>query len=146
LIGVFPRECESAAILKAHRNRAIGAAVERASKAASRLGAYRVERSLRRNSRAAFVRAFCDACQHNFLIAFSCKGRGVCAACNARRMVETAAHLADHVMPRLPVSQWALSVPKRLRYYLRSDPALQTLVPGVPAPSRWSSAPWRRIA
>ena len=42
-------------------------------------------------------------------------------------MVETAAHLADHVMPRLPVRQWVLSVPKRLRYYLHSDPAVQTL-------------------
>jgi hypothetical protein len=29
----------------------------------------------------------------------------VCPACNARRMVETAAHLADHGMPRLPVRQ-----------------------------------------
>ncbi len=30
-------------------------------------------------------------------------------------MVETAAHLADHVFPRLAVRQWVLSVPKRLR-------------------------------
>lgn len=42
-------------------------------------------------------------------------------------MVETAAHLADHVMPRLPVRQWVLSVPKRLRYYLQNDAAVQTL-------------------
>ena len=46
------------------------------------------------------------------------QGRGVCPACNTRRMVETAAHLADHVFPRLPVRQWVLSVPKRLRYHL----------------------------
>jgi len=31
-------------------------------------------------------------------------------------MVETAAHLTDHVFHRLPVRQWVLSVPKRLRY------------------------------
>ena len=74
-----------------------------------------------------FARAFCDECQHDFLIAYSCKGRRVCPACNARRMVETAAHLADHVMLRLPVRQWVLSVPKRVRYSLHSDPALQTL-------------------
>jgi hypothetical protein len=30
-------------------------------------------------------------------------------------MVETAAHLTDHVFHRLPVRQWVLSVPKRLR-------------------------------
>ncbi|QIK38520.1 hypothetical protein GWK36_11585 [Caldichromatium japonicum] len=36
-------------------------------------------------------------------------------------MAETAAHLADHVLPRLPVRQWVLSVPKRLRYHLQHD-------------------------
>ncbi|MDP2829095.1 MAG: transposase zinc-binding domain-containing protein, partial [Sulfuricellaceae bacterium] len=40
-----------------------------------------------------FARAHCDECGHDFLIAFSCKGRGVCPSCNTRRMVETAAHL-----------------------------------------------------
>jgi hypothetical protein len=44
-----------------------------------------------------FARARCDKCGHDFLIAFSCKERGVCPSCNARRMVETAAHLVDHV-------------------------------------------------
>ena len=38
----------------------------------------------------------------------SCKGRGVCPACNTRRTVETAAHLADDVFPRLPIRQWVL--------------------------------------
>jgi hypothetical protein len=33
-------------------------------------------------------------------------------------MAETAAHLVDHVFPRLPVRQWVLSFPKRLRYHL----------------------------
>ncbi len=50
-----------------------------------------------------------------------CKGRGVCPSCNTRRMVETAAHLSDHVFPRLPVRQWMLSVPKRLRYFMQRD-------------------------
>ena len=40
-------------------------------------------------------------------------------------MVETAAHLVDHVFPRLPVRQWVLAVPKRLRYFLRDDAELQ---------------------
>ena len=75
-----------------------------------------------------FARAHCDECGHDFLIAFSCKGRGVCPSCNTRRMVETAAHLTDHVFPKLPVRQWVLSVPKRLRYYLQRDVALQGAV------------------
>jgi hypothetical protein len=41
------------------------------------------------------------------VIAFSCKGRGICPSCNVRRMAETAARLVDHVFPPLPVRQWA---------------------------------------
>jgi hypothetical protein len=68
-----------------------------------------------------FARARCDDYGHDFLVAFSCKGRGVCPSCNTRRMAEAAAHLCDHVCPRVPVRQWVLSVPKRLRYYLQRD-------------------------
>ena len=75
-----------------------------------------------------FARAYCDECQHDFLIAYSCKCRGVCPSCNTRRMAETAAHLVDHVFPPLPVRQWVLSVPKRLRYFLQADTALQGTV------------------
>jgi len=39
-----------------------------------------------------------------------------------RRMAETAAHLVDHVIPPLPVRQWVLSAPKRLRWYLEREP------------------------
>jgi hypothetical protein len=37
-------------------------------------------------------------------------------------MVETAAHPVDQVFPPLPVRQWVLSVPRRLRYFLQRDP------------------------
>jgi hypothetical protein len=47
-------------------------------------------------------------------IVYSYKGRGVCPWCNTLRTGETAAHLSDHVFPRLPLRQWVLSVPKRL--------------------------------
>jgi len=72
-----------------------------------------------------FARARCGDCGHDFLIAFSCKGRGVCPSCNARRMVATAAHLADQVLPDLPLRQWVLAVPKRLRYFMERDANLQ---------------------
>ncbi len=71
-----------------------------------------------------FARARCGDCGHDCFVAFSCKGRGVCPSCNRRRMVETAAHLTDHVFPRLPVRQWVLSVPKRLRYFMQRDSAV----------------------
>jgi hypothetical protein len=43
-------------------------------------------------------------------------------------MVETAAHLTDHVFPRLPVRQWLLSLPKRLRYFTQRDGAVLNMV------------------
>ncbi len=43
-------------------------------------------------------------------------------------MVETAAHLVDHVFPQLPVRQWVFSLPKRLRYFLRHDRRAVTAV------------------
>ncbi|WP_373368372.1 transposase zinc-binding domain-containing protein [Ottowia beijingensis] len=46
-----------------------------------------------------FARARCGDCGHDYFVAFSCKGRGVCPSCTTRRMVETAAHLNDHVSP-----------------------------------------------
>jgi len=71
-----------------------------------------------------FMRAHCGDCGHDFLLAFSCKKRGVCPCCATRRMAETAAHLVDHVFPQVPVRQWVLSLPKRLRLYLHYDPTL----------------------
>ena len=75
-----------------------------------------------------FARARCGDCGHDYFVAFSCKGRGVCPSCNTRRMVETAAHLTDHFFPRLPVRQWVLSVPKRLRYFMQRDGAVLNMV------------------
>jgi hypothetical protein len=69
-----------------------------------------------------FARARCATCGYDFLVAFSCKGRGACPSCSAKRMAETAAHLVDHVIPHVPVRQFVLSVPKRLRPFLHHRP------------------------
>jgi hypothetical protein len=37
-------------------------------------------------------------------------------------MAQTAAHLADHVIPPVPVRQWVISLPKRLRGMLADRP------------------------
>jgi len=69
-----------------------------------------------------FARAYCAGCGHDFLVALSCKGRDICPSCATRRMVETAAHMVDHVLPRVPFRQWVLSMPKRVRWHLRHKP------------------------
>ncbi|MFN9744547.1 MAG: transposase zinc-binding domain-containing protein [Betaproteobacteria bacterium] len=50
-----------------------------------------------------FLRLRCGECCHDKLLAFSCKRRGFCPSCGARRMSQTAAHLVDHVIPHVPV-------------------------------------------
>jgi hypothetical protein len=61
-----------------------------------------------------FVHCRCESCGHDLLVAWSCKGRGVCPSCTGRRMANVAAHLVDRVLPALPVRQWVLSLPFEL--------------------------------
>ncbi len=68
-----------------------------------------------------FARVYCAGCGHDFLVAYSCKGRDICPSCATRRMVETAAHMVDQVLPRAPFRQWVLSVPKRVRWHMRES-------------------------
>ena len=75
-----------------------------------------------------FLRLRCGECGHDKLLAFSCKRRGFCPSCGARRMSQTAAHLVDHVIPHVPVRQWVLSLPIPLRLLLAAQPELVTPV------------------
>jgi hypothetical protein len=53
-----------------------------------------------------FLWVRCDTCHAEHLVAFSCKRRGFCPSCGARRMVESAALLVDEVFPEQPARQW----------------------------------------
>jgi hypothetical protein len=78
-----------------------------------------------------FARFRCGGCGFDRLVAFSCKGRALCPSCGGRRMAERAAHLVDRVLPDVPIRQWVLSVPYRLRYRLAWDHDLCRAVAGV---------------
>jgi len=78
-----------------------------------------------------FLRLTCDTCAKDTLVAFSCKRRGFCPSCGTRRMNESAAHLADAIIPRVPVRQWVLSFPIPLRSLLAVHPELLTSVLAV---------------
>ena len=69
-----------------------------------------------------FLRAKCTSCPHEMLVAFSCKKRGFCPSCGARRMAETAAHLVDHVLPHKNIRQWVLTFPVPIRLCLAVRP------------------------
>jgi hypothetical protein len=92
-----------------------------------------VERELRAYLRCGvlahgFVRVHCPSCGLDRVVGFSCKGRGFCPSCGGRRMADTAAHLVDRVLPRVPVRQWVLSLPFALRYRLAYDASLASAV------------------
>ena len=62
-----------------------------------------------------FLRCPCDGCGHDVLAALSCKRRGLCPSCGARRMCAEAAQIVDRILPNAPVRQWVLSLPYELR-------------------------------
>ena len=75
-----------------------------------------------------FLRLGCDTCQHEMLLAFSCKRRGFCPSCAGRRMAQTAAHLVERVIPWVPTRQWVVSVPVPLRYWMAASQELTAQV------------------
>jgi hypothetical protein len=73
-----------------------------------------------------FARVRCGACGHELLVPFSCKRRGICPSCTARRAEDTAAHLVDNVLPRVPYRQWVFTFPIPIRLALSRRPHLIT--------------------
>jgi len=78
-----------------------------------------------------FLRVQCATCHAEHLVAFSCKRRGFCPSCGARRMAECAALLVDEVLPHEPMRQWVLSVPFPLRFLFASQPIIMGKALGI---------------
>ena len=78
-----------------------------------------------------FLRVRCDTCRAEQLVAFSCRRRGFCPSCGARRMAECAALLVDEVLPHEPMRQWVLSFPYPLRFLFARRPAVMSRVLGI---------------
>jgi hypothetical protein len=66
---------------------------------------------------AGFGRARCPACHAEFLVATSCKERGICPSCGAKRAAVFAAFLRDEVLEPVPHAMWTFSLPKMIRAY-----------------------------
>ena len=78
-----------------------------------------------------FLRVRCSSCHDEKLVAFSCKKRGFCPSCGARRMADSAALLVDDVLPHQPIRQWVLSFPFQLRFLLANYPQVMGKVLGI---------------
>ena len=74
------------------------------------------------------ARVYCDTCQHSLLVAFSCKKRGVCPSCMAKRAVKFAEHLHDEVLEPVANRHVVFTIPKRLRVYFRYERGLNDIL------------------
>jgi len=75
-----------------------------------------------------FILVSCDACDEALPVAFSCKKRGFCASCSAKRKAETAAHLIDNVLPHTAYRQWVTTFPHSLRFWMAASRQLTNRV------------------
>jgi len=70
------------------------------------------------------VRFRCPECGRDLFVAFSCKRRGLCPSCDAKRSAIVTAGVMDRLLPPGPYRQWVLAVPKRLRYFINRSSTL----------------------
>ena len=68
-----------------------------------------------------FARVRCPDCGHEYLLAFSCKGRYFCSSCHTKRAIAFAEWLHTKVLLPVPHRQIVLTIPKMLRIYFRYD-------------------------
>jgi len=66
---------------------------------------------------AGFARLKCTACGAERLLTLSCKQRGICPSCDAKRAAAFAAFLKDELLENVGHSLWTFTLPKMLRPY-----------------------------
>jgi hypothetical protein len=64
-----------------------------------------------------FARVVCPECRFEFLVAFSCKGRGLCPSCGAKRAAIFSELLQKKILADVAHAQWVFTLPKMLRPY-----------------------------
>ena len=72
---------------------------------------------------AGFTRLHCPDCGHEFLLAFTCKQRGLCASCHQRRTLIEGALIADEICAPVPHRHLVLTIPRLIRNTFKFDRA-----------------------
>ena len=67
------------------------------------------------------ARIRCPDCQHEFLVAFSCKLRALCPSCHQKRELLWVAWAEQELLEDVPHRQVVFTIPKRLRICFRYD-------------------------
>ena len=66
-----------------------------------------------------FARVRCDHCEHEYLLAFSCKSRWFCPSCHQKNVQTTARFILDQVVAAVPHRHYVLAIPRMLRPYFQ---------------------------
>ena len=75
-----------------------------------------------------FARVRCPDCHHEFLLAFSCRGRWFCPSCHEKKVVQFGEQLRENILYPLPHRQYVFSIPIILRkFFLYNRKLLSTL-------------------
>ncbi len=62
-----------------------------------------------------FARVYCDACRHDYLLAYSCKTRYFCPSCHQKRVLLYGEWVETNVLAPVAHRQYVFTVPKLLR-------------------------------
>lgn len=68
-----------------------------------------------------FARIKCPDCHHQFILAYSCRGRWFCPSCHNKKVVQFGHHLKETVLYPVPHRQYVFSIPKILRKFFLYD-------------------------
>jgi Zn finger protein HypA/HybF involved in hydrogenase expression len=60
-----------------------------------------------------FARVRCDNCQHEYLLAFSCKGRWFCPSCHQKKVQLFGALLTETILFPVPHRHCTFGIPKK---------------------------------
>jgi hypothetical protein len=66
-----------------------------------------------------FARVRCDRCEHEYLLAFSCKSRWFCPSCHQKNVQTTARFILERVVAPVPHRHYVLAIPRMLRPYFQ---------------------------
>lgn len=70
------------------------------------------------------ARVRCSDCHHEYLLAFSCRGRWFCPSCHNQKVVQFANYPKESILFPVPHRQYVFSLPKILRRFFRYKPKL----------------------
>ncbi len=62
-----------------------------------------------------FARIYCDACGHDYLLAYSCKTRYFCPSCHQKRVRLYGEWVQEHVLEPVAHRQYVFTLPRLLR-------------------------------